>query len=82
MQSAKTSQKTFKRPEIKILKNIQSDIALLKQKIISMDDELDAISSDLHRELNPEFLKKLEKIQKQKGVKFGSIKEFEEYFSE
>ncbi len=67
--------------ELKILKHIQSDIALVKQKILIMEEDINEISSDLHRELNPEFVKRLENIQKQKGIRFSNMKEFDEYFS-
>jgi len=68
-------------PEIKLLKQMQNDISFMRQRIIVIEEEVDEISSDLHRELNPEFLKRLESIQKQKGIRFNSMKEFDEYFS-
>ncbi len=36
---------------------------------------------DSRREVTPQYIKKLEKIQKQKGVRFKSVEEFDEYFS-
>jgi hypothetical protein len=54
----------------------------MKQKIISMEEEISEINSDLHREINPDFLERLETIQKQKGIRFNSMKEFEDYFTE
>ncbi|MFZ3077846.1 MAG: hypothetical protein WA139_05290 [Candidatus Aenigmatarchaeota archaeon] len=69
------------KPELKILKHIQSDVSLMKQKIIVMEEDINEINSDLHRELNPEFVKKLGSIQSQKGVRFDSMKDFDEYFS-
>jgi len=69
-------------PVLEILRLIQSDMTLMKQKLISMEEEISEISSDLHREINPEFLERLETIQKQKGVRFDSMKEFEDYFTE
>ncbi len=68
-------------PEIKLLKQMQNDISFMKQRIIVIEEEVDEISNDLHRELNPEFLKRLESIQKQKGIRFNNMKEFDEYFS-
>ncbi len=68
-------------PEIKLLKQMQNDISFMKNKIIIIEEEVDEISSDLHRELNPEFLNRLESVQKQKGIRFNSMKEFDEYFS-
>lgn len=67
--------------EVKLLRKMQSDISFMKQRILIMEEDIGEISSDLHRELNPEFQNRLEKIQKQKGQRFGSVKEFEEYFS-
>jgi len=67
---------------IEILRLIQSDMTFMKQKIISMEEEISEINSDLHREINPEFLERLEIIQKQKGIRFNSMKEFENYFNE
>ena len=40
------------------------------------------IEGNVHQEVNPEYFKKLEEIQKQKGVRFKNIREFEAYFSE
>ncbi len=67
--------------EVKLLRRMQSDISFMKQKILIMEEDISEISSDLHRELNPEFRNRLEKIQKQKGPRFDSVKEFEEYFA-
>gem|GEM_PF-4035250 len=36
----------------------------------------------ISRRINPLYLKKLEKIQKQKGIRFESVEEFEAYFSD
>jgi len=69
-------------PVLEILRLIQSDMTFMKQKIISMEEEINEISSDLHREINPKFLERLETIQKQKGIRFNSMKEFEDYFTE
>lgn len=41
---------------------------------------INEIDQDLHREVNLQYLKKLEKIKKQKGIRFKSIEDFEEYF--
>jgi len=70
------------KPVLEILRLIQSDMTFMKQKIISMEEEISEINSDLHREINPEFLERLETIQKQKGIRFNSMKEFEDYFTE
>ena len=77
-----TNIKIEENPVLEILRLIQSDMTFMKQKIISLEEEINEISSDLHREINPEFLERLETIQKQKGIKFNSMKEFEDYFIE
>jgi hypothetical protein len=43
---------------------------------------INEIDNDIHRELNPEYVNKLEKIQKQKGIRFKSSEEFDAYFSD
>lgn len=48
-----------------------------------MNDKKIAINetdAGIRREVNPRYLKKLEKIQKQKGIRFKSAEEFEAYF--
>jgi hypothetical protein len=40
-----------------------------------------AESGLIHREINPEYLKKLEQIQKQQSIEFTTAEEFDEYFS-
>ncbi len=42
---------------------------------------IDETEKDNRREVNPRYLKKLEKIQNQKGVRFKSAEEFEAYLS-
>ena len=39
------------------------------------------INGDVHRDVKPEYLNKLEEIRKQKGVRFRNVREFEAYFS-
>lgn len=38
------------------------------------------INQDVQMKVNPLYLKKLEKIQKQKGIRFKSVEEFDAYF--
>ncbi|VVB95182.1 Uncharacterised protein [uncultured archaeon] len=38
------------------------------------------IDQDLYKEVNPAYLMKLEKIKEQKGIRFKSTEEFDEYF--
>ncbi len=51
---------------------------MISGKIRIMHNEID---QDLHREVNPAYLKKLEEIKKQNGIRFKSTEEFDEYFS-
>jgi hypothetical protein len=61
--------------EINVLKQIQSDLSFIKQKVSIIEEEVDAISGDIH-ELRPEYVKKLQEIEK-KG-KFLSFKNVDE----
>ncbi|HIH17730.1 MAG TPA: hypothetical protein HA282_00555 [Nanoarchaeota archaeon] len=58
-----------------ILKQIANDLADVKKRVIGIESELFEISDDLH-EVRPEYLEKLEKIQKEKGRTFESKEEF------
>ncbi len=62
-------------PEIKLLKQMQNDISFMKQKIIVIEEEVDAISGDIH-EVRPEYIKRIQEIEK-KG-KFRSFKNIDE----
>ena len=61
--------------EIGVLKQIQNDLAFIKRKVNIIEEEVDAISGDIH-ELRPEYVKKLQEIEK-KG-KFLSFKNVDE----
>lgn len=61
--------------EIGVLKQIQSDLSFIKQKVSIIEEEVDAISGDIH-ELRPEYVKKLQEIER-KG-KFLSFKNVDE----
>ncbi|TRZ54605.1 hypothetical protein D4Q76_02080 [archaeon] len=63
------------KPELKILKHIQSDVSLMKQKIIIIEEEVDAISGDMH-EVRPEFIKKIQSIERE--GRFHSFKNIDE----
>ncbi len=56
------------------------DMATLKEQMSRLEIVINEIDQDLHREVNPQYLKKLEKIKKQKGIRFKIIEEFDEYF--
>lgn len=63
------------KPELKILKHIQSDVSLMKQKILIMEEEVEAISEDMH-EVRPEYVKKIQEIEKRGS--FHSFKNVDE----
>ncbi len=67
--------KNMETAEIDVLKQIQSDISFIRQKVSIIEEEVDAISGDIH-ELRPEYVKKLQEIEK-KG-KFLSFKNVDE----
>jgi len=64
--------------ETNVLIKIHKDLEFIKQKVVVMDNELEDISKDLHI-VRPEYLKKLEKIQKEKFHSFNSKEEFLEF---
>ena len=74
---------TEQKSEIEMLKHIQTDLSFLKNKIISLELDVEEINEDIHREINPKFVKEVKRLQKQKGVgiKFNNMKEFYEHYS-
>lgn len=68
--------------ETELLKIVVDDVSSLKEQMTRIEITINEIDNDIHRELNPEYLKKLEKIQKQKGIRFKSSEEFDAYFSD
>ena len=68
--------------ETELLKRVVDDVSSLKEQMTRIEIVINEIDNDIHRELNPEYLKKLKKIQKQKGIRFKSSEEFDAYFSD
>ncbi len=68
--------------ETVLLKRMMDDVASLKEQMTRIEIAINEIDNDIHREVNPEYLKKLEKIQKQRGIRFKSAEEFDAYFSD
>ncbi len=68
--------------ETELLRKVVDDVSSLKEQMTRIEITINEIDNDIHRELNPEYLKKLEKIQKQKGIRFKSSEEFDAYFSD
>ncbi len=60
------------KPELEILKKIESDMDFLKSRVIRMEDEIKDISSSFY-DVKPAYIKKLEKIQK--SAKFTRFKD-------
>jgi hypothetical protein len=68
--------------EIELMRRMVDDVASLREQMTRIEIVINEIDNDIHREVNPEYLKKLEKIQKQKGIRFKSAEEFDAYFSD
>lgn len=77
---AKMPKRTL-RPELTVIRQLQSDVSFLKQRVKTLEAEVSEIDNDVHREINPEFLERLDKIEKQKGIRFNNMKEFDEFMS-
>ncbi len=68
--------------ETELLRKMVDDVASLKEQMTRIEIAINEIDNDIHREVNPEYLKKLKKIQKQRGIRFNSAEEFDAYFSD
>lgn len=67
--------------DAELLNEIRNDLNFLKEKIISMEITISEIDSDIHKKLNPEYVKKLDKIERDdKRIHFRNIEEFDEHF--
>lgn len=67
--------------EVDILTEIRNDLNFLKEKVISMEITINEIDSDIHKEFNPEYVTKLDKIEKEdKRIHFRNIEEFDKHF--
>ncbi len=64
--------------ETQLLEKIADDISFLKDRIISIEEELNEINSELH-EVRPEYTEKLKRIDK---GKFLTREEFEKALEE
>ncbi|MBU4451827.1 MAG: DUF2683 family protein [Nanoarchaeota archaeon] len=63
------------RPELAVMRQMQSDIMLLKKRVNALEAEVEVIDNDVH-EVRPEYLKKLEKIEKTgKFYRFKNVEE-------
>ena len=67
--------------EAEVLNEIRSNLNFLKEKMIQIEITVNEIDSDVHRKINPIYLKKLDKIEKEdKRVHFKDIEEFDKHF--
>ncbi len=67
--------------EAATLDDIRNDLAFLKEKISLIEVSINEIDADLHREINPDYAKKLEKIEKEdKRIHFKNMDEFDKHF--
>lgn len=60
--------------ELAVLKQLQSDVSFLKQRVSALEAEMKVIDSDIH-EVRPEYLKKLARIEKGKFHHFKNMDE-------
>lgn len=67
--------------EAEILEEIRNDLSFLKEKIIQMEITINEMDADIHKKFNPEYEKKLKKIEKEdKRIRFRNIEEFDKHF--
>ena len=67
--------------EVEMLNEIISDLNFLKEKIVRIEITVSEIDGDIHRKPNPEYLKKLEQIEKgDRRVRFKDIDDFDQRF--
>lgn len=65
-----------------LLKQIAEDVATLKEQIVRIEIVVNEIDEDIHREVKPDYVKKLSTLRKQKGIRFKGMKNFDDYFSQ
>lgn len=65
--------------ESELLKKVAGDVSVLMTKMDGIEQTMNEIDYDLHRDVNPAYLRKLERIQKQKGRKFATIADMDKY---
>ncbi|CAG0988841.1 MAG: hypothetical protein OIN86_04005 [Candidatus Methanoperedens sp.] len=67
--------------ETEVLNEIRNNLNFLREKIIQIEITVNEIDSDVHKKINPIYLKKLDKIEKEdKKVHFKDIEEFDKHF--
>lgn len=48
--------------EVELIRKMADDVAALKAQMSRIEITINEIDQDIHREVNPQYLKKLEKI--------------------
>ena len=67
--------------DTEVLNEIRNHLNFLREKIIQIEITVNEIDSDVHKKINPIYLKKLDKIEKEdKKVHFKDIEEFDKHF--
>ena len=67
--------------EVEMLNSIITDLNFLKEKIVQIELTVNEIDSDVHRRVNPEYLKELDQIEKlDKRVHLKNIDDFDQRF--
>ena len=67
--------------EAEILNEIKTDLNFLKEKMAQIEVTVNEIDKDLHNKPNPEYVKKLDQIEKEDSkVHFKDMDEFDRQF--
>ena len=67
--------------EVEMLNSIITDLNFLKEKIVQIELTVNEIDSDVHRRVNPEYLKELDQIEKRdKRMHLKNIDDFDQRF--
>ncbi|MFH1127075.1 MAG: hypothetical protein ABIG84_04215 [archaeon] len=67
--------------EADTLKDIKEDLNFLKTKILEIEITVNEIDSDMHKTPNPDYIKRLENIEKEdKRIHFKNIAVFDKHF--
>ena len=67
--------------EVEMLNSIITDLNFLKEKRVQIELTVNEIDSDVHRRVNPEYLKELDQIEKRdKRVRLKNMDDFDQRF--
>lgn len=63
------------------LEEIKNNLNFLTDKILEIEITINEIDADIHRKANPDYLKKLDSIEKNdKRIHFKNIDDFDKHF--